>query len=81
MPLDAALQARLLAEVDSLCDDALRTLAVAYRPLLPHADPLHPKAASPLEQGLIFVGTVGIMDPPEKKPGWPSPGRRAPASA
>ena len=31
--LDDALRARILADVDTLSDAALRTLAVAYRPL------------------------------------------------
>ena len=38
VPLDDALRARLLADVDTLSDAALRTLAVAYRPLAPDED-------------------------------------------
>ena len=59
--LDDALRARLLADVDTLSDAALRTLAVAYRPLDAGEDP---RAADALERELIFVGTVGIIDPP-----------------
>ena len=59
--LDDALRARLLADVDTLSDAALRTLAVAYRPLDAGEDP---QAADALERELIFVGTVGIIDPP-----------------
>jgi P-type Ca2+ transporter type 2C len=52
---------RVLADVAELTADALRTLAVAYRPL----DESETAEPSPdLEQNLIFVGTVGIIDPP-----------------
>ncbi len=61
VPLDDALRARILADVDTLSDAALRTLAVAYRPLLPGEDP---RAMEQLEHGLVYVGSVGIIDPP-----------------
>ena len=64
VPLDDALRKRVLADVDSLSDAALRTLAVAYRPLAPAES----QQTSPaLETGLIFVGTVGIIDPPREE--------------
>jgi magnesium-transporting ATPase (P-type) len=52
---------RVLADVAALSADALRTLAVAYRPLAAGetAEP-----SQDLEYDLIFVGTVGIIDPP-----------------
>ncbi len=59
--LDEALRARLLADIDTLTDAALRTLAVAYRPLAPDEDQAN---AETLERELIFVGTVGMIDPP-----------------
>jgi len=62
--LDDALRARILADVDTLSDAALRTLAVAYRPLGPGEDP---QAGESLEHGLIFVGTVGMIDPPREE--------------
>ena len=62
--LDDALRLRILADVDTLSNAALRTLAVAYRPLDPGEDP---QAAESLERNLIFVGTVGIIDPPREE--------------
>jgi len=62
--LDGALRARILADVDTLSDAALRTLAVAYRPLDAGEDR---HAAESLERNLIFVGTVGIIDPPREE--------------
>ena len=62
--LDAALRARILADVDTLSDAALRTLAVAYRPLDAGEDP---QAVELLERDLVFVGTVGIIDPPREE--------------
>jgi len=59
--LDDALRSRILDDVDRLTDAALRTLAVAYRPL---AVGEGPQAGEAIERELIFVGTVGIIDPP-----------------
>ncbi len=77
VPLDEDWRARILADVDALSDAALRTLAVAYRPLTPQealrvrsADKaptgLQP-ADDALERSLIFAGTVGIIDPPREE--------------
>lgn len=55
------LRSRALAAVARLTDDALRTLAVAYRQLAPGE---RAEASPDLERDLIFVGTVGIIDPP-----------------
>ena len=62
--LDDALRMRMLADVDTLADAALRTLAVAYRPLAPGEDR---EAKEALEHDMIFVGTVGIIDPPREE--------------
>ncbi|MBK9607662.1 MAG: cation-translocating P-type ATPase [Betaproteobacteria bacterium] len=59
--LDDGLRARILADVDTLTGAALRTLAVAYRPLDPEEDR---HDVGHLERDLIFVGTAGIIDPP-----------------
>ena len=64
VPLDDARQARILADVHTLSDAALRTLAVAYRPLEPGEDAATDES---LERDLIFVGTVGIIDPPREE--------------
>jgi Ca2+-transporting ATPase len=61
VPLDDAQRAQILANVDTLSNAALRTLAVAYRPLTSDEDQATGEA---LERDLIFVGTVGIIDPP-----------------
>jgi Ca2+-transporting ATPase len=62
--LDEALRAKILADIDTLSGEALRTLAVAYRPLAAHEDP---QATESLERDLIFVGTAGIIDPPREE--------------
>ncbi len=59
--LDDALRVRALADVDALTDAALRTLAVAYRPLEAGEET---QSHDAIERELIFVGTVGIIDPP-----------------
>ncbi len=59
--LDSVLRQRILADVGTLADAALRTLAVAYRPLDAGESP---SARAGLERRLIYVGTVGIIDPP-----------------
>jgi calcium-translocating P-type ATPase len=66
VPLDDALRHRILADVDSLTDAALRTLAVAYRPLRDDED-IDPPHAAELERDLVFAGTVGIIDPPREE--------------
>ena len=61
VPLDDTLRQRIGAEVEGLADAALRTLGVAWRPLTPD------EAQAPhedLEHDLIWLGAVGIIDPP-----------------
>jgi potassium/sodium efflux P-type ATPase len=62
--LDDARRTQILADVDTLTDAALRTLAVAYRPLKTGEEA---NAAAALERDLIFVGTVGMLDPPREE--------------
>ena len=66
VPLDDAQRKRILADVDALSNDALRTLAVAYRPLAAGEDPQRGEID---ERGLAYVGTVGIIDPPREEAG------------
>jgi len=57
---------RIRQQVDALSDRALRTLAVAYR-LLPGGqvpDTSRAGIESELERDLVFVGVVGMIDPP-----------------
>jgi calcium-translocating P-type ATPase len=54
-------RAEILAAVDRLAEAALRTLAVAYRPL-ETTEP--PAADESVEQELVLAGVVGIIDPP-----------------
>jgi magnesium-transporting ATPase (P-type) len=71
--LDDALRARLRAGTDAMADAALRTLAVAYRPL-EATEQLDTSAvaaraagsvvADGLEHDLILAGIVGMLDPP-----------------
>ena len=63
--LDDARRAQILADVTTLTDGALRTLAVAYRPLdSAEAKSVVAAPGNALEHDLIFVGIVGIIDPP-----------------
>jgi magnesium-transporting ATPase (P-type) len=64
LPLDDTWRKRILADVETLAGEALRTLSVAYRPLDAGEDL---EAGEALERDLIFVGTVGIIDPPREE--------------
>jgi calcium-translocating P-type ATPase len=63
-PLSDARRAEVLATVDRLADLALRTLAVAYRPLPPA---MRPPQDESIERELIYLGLVGIIDPPRRE--------------
>src|SRR5690606_15207898 len=62
-PLDDARRAEIEAANDALAGEALRTLGLAFKPL-PRAgfDPAH--VADDVERELVFVGLVGMIDPP-----------------
>ncbi|MDB5718366.1 MAG: haloacid dehalogenase, partial [Sphingomonas bacterium] len=64
LPLDEPRRAQALGDVERLSGEALRTLAVAYRPLESGQESVGDEA---LERDLIFVGTVGIIDPPREE--------------
>jgi len=66
--LDKALHAQVLGDVAAMTGDALRTLGVARRTLAPDAQiPDDARDAAALEQGLEYLGTVGIIDPPREE--------------
>ncbi|WP_341359687.1 cation-translocating P-type ATPase [Georgenia sp. M64] len=60
--LDDARRARALADVEELSAEAFRTLGVAYRRVDAgaHADDLDER----VERDLVYLGVVGIIDPP-----------------
>ena len=60
-PLTDARREQIQRDIDRLADRALRTLAVAYRPL---ATTEAPAPDTDLERELIFAGLVGMIDPP-----------------
>lgn len=66
--LDDARRSQILAQVDAMSDAALRTLGVAFRPLAQDEAPSADGASDhDLEHNLIWVGTVGMMDPPREE--------------
>jgi Ca2+-transporting ATPase len=60
VPLGDDRRREILAGVERLAGEALRTLAVAYHPL----DRPPPEPGEEIEQDLVFAGVAGIIDPP-----------------
>ncbi len=65
-PLTGVVRDRFLRQADALAGEALRVLALAYREV--RAVPA-PDALPNLEEGLTFLGLVGIIDPPRPEVG------------
>ncbi len=63
VPLTDTARRERLAEIEELSADALRTLGVAYRPSDGATDGPGPLDDSS-EHDLVYVGVVGIIDPP-----------------
>lgn len=61
IPLTDAHRARFRETAAHMSDQALRTLAAAYRPVAYRTEPAE------MEQALILLGMVGMMDPPRKE--------------
>jgi potassium/sodium efflux P-type ATPase len=64
-PLSDVGRRAVLDSVDRLADQALRTLAVAYRPL--PSDGERMPADESVERDLVYLGMVGIIDPPREE--------------
>ena len=64
--LDEKNRQRILDANDAMTQDALRVLAVAYRvvPEAPHSSKV---SAGELEKDLVFIGLVGMIDPPREE--------------
>lgn len=61
IPLTEAHKKKYLDAADNMSDQALRTLAAAYKPITGKIDP------SEMEKDLILVGLVGMIDPPRSE--------------
>ena len=61
-PLSAERRAAVLAENEALAGQALRTLGVAFRSL--PRDPAPETLDARVERELVFVGLIGMIDPP-----------------
>lgn len=61
-PLTPERRAALLAAIERLAAEALRTIGTAYRTL--ERDMLNDALGEEVEQALVFLGVIGMIDPP-----------------
>lgn len=64
-PLTDAMRQQILAANDAMTRDALRVLGVAYR--LDHDVPETDLIPEMVEKDLVFVGLIGMIDPPRQE--------------
>jgi Ca2+-transporting ATPase len=64
VPLTEERRAALLAQVEDLSAQAYRTLGVAYRPF---DEDMADEVNEALEEQLVYLGVVGIIDPPRSE--------------
>ncbi len=64
LPMTQELRLKILRTNDAMASDALRVIAVAYRKLDSRA-----YRSNALETGLIFIGLIGMLDPPREEAG------------
>ncbi len=65
-PLTEEDRRSILAEADQMAENALRVLALAWKPT-PINDPAEADSIDLMECDLIFAGLTGMMDPPRKE--------------
>src|SRR5690606_23603787 len=65
-PLTDARRSEIQAANDGLAGEALRTLAVAFRPL-PKSGTEQEHIGEGIENDLVFVGLFGLIDPPRRE--------------
>lgn len=67
-PMSEDAKNKLLLNVEDMSSRALRTLAIAYRPVA-NSENVDEETldATELESGLVFLGLAGMMDPPREE--------------
>jgi P-type Ca2+ transporter type 2C len=65
-PMNPAFRQHILDSIDSMSQDALRVLALAYR-VVREAPKADSTPVDELEKDLVFAGLVGMIDPPREE--------------